>query len=559
MTQSVEDGSTVKIFYESRLAKVYLDDKILREIDNYYASLEEDGAPDELIEESKRRFSRLEVIVGDKDRLELVAKDIYTHYNERKNFLNGKAMIVCMSRKIAFDLYNILIDIAPELKTQTAVIVTESNKDNEVMRDMFKDSEYRKRQAEEFKKKNASLKIAIVVDMWLTGFDVADLDVMYIDKPMKGHNLMQAIARVNRVNAGKESGLIVDYIGIKNALNSALNEYTARDKELNLQPIQDSAKAICDEKISILDEMLHGVEKAGFLGKDENKRFKAIQNGADFVLTSNDIKKKYLKLTKQLKDAYVVAIGILDNDYKKKILYYITVRYFIQKIEYEGGGYKFNPADINRKIIDLIGEAIKGDEVKVLTQIKDTEQNRSVWDLLDEKKIEELRKTNPPHIFIKIMERLLKEAVAEYRGYNLVKAKEYSERLRKILEIYNTRADDTKTDMTIVGLIGFSKEMVENETKARKNHLSGRERAFYDALATNKNAFQLMGDDLLRVIAIELKEIVEEYSTVDWSKKKNTQAKMRLHIKRVLKKYKYPPDYTEEAITRVIDQAEYMM
>jgi type I restriction enzyme R subunit len=288
MTQSVEDGSTVKIFYESRLAKVNLDEKILKKIDDYYHTLQEEQAPYEVIERSKQSLSNLETIVGAKERLKLVAKDIYTHYSERKDILNGKAMIVCMSRKIAFDLYNILIRIAPELKEKTSLIVTESNKDSQEMRDLFRDSQYRKTQAEEFKKKDAKLKIAIVVDMWLTGFDVVDLDVMYIDKKMEGHTLMQAIARVNRVFSGKESGLIVDYIGIKGALNAALNRYTARDKKLNLKDVKDSAKTILDEKVSVLDEMFHKVDKKGFFENTKTERFKAIQNGADFVLTNGD-------------------------------------------------------------------------------------------------------------------------------------------------------------------------------------------------------------------------------------------------------------------------------
>jgi len=559
MTQSIEDGSTVKIFYESRLAKVWLDEDKLKEINKYYDELAEEGCPDELIDESKSKMSRMEIIVGDKDRLKHIAGDILKHYGERKAVLNGKAMIVCMSRKIAFDLYTIICGMQPELKDAIALIVTESNKDTAEMREVFGDKKYREKQGEEFKKVNGKLKIAIVVDMWLTGFDVTDLDVMYLDKPMKGHNLMQAIARVNRVHAGKESGLIVDYIGLAMALEMALNTYTARDKELNLKDIQSSAKAIIEEKLSVLDELFYKVNKAGFFANEDGKRLSAIQNGADFVLASEERKKAYYKITKQLKDAYVVALGILDDDFKKKVLYYIAVRHFVQKIEYEGSGMKLDPASINAKVSDLIAEAIKGDEVKILTQVKDTDQNRSVWDLLSDDKIDALRKSNPPHIFIKIMERLLKEAVAEYRGYNLVKAKEYSERLRKLLEIYNTREDDIQTDLTIVGLVAFSKDMVESEDYAKKNNLGGRERAFYDALASEKSALDRMKDDTLRVIAIELKAIVEEYATVDWSKKKDTQAKMRMAIRRLLAKYKYPPEYTEEAISRVIDQAEFMM
>lgn len=559
MTQSVEDGSTVKIFYESRLAKVWLDDGKLKEIDKYYDDLANQNVSDDVIEESKSKWSSMEVIIGDDDRLNLLASDILKHYNERKDVLNGKAMIVCMSRKIAAKLYYQIIGLAPELKEQIALVVTERNKDSEEERKLFKDKAYRENAAKEFKRKDGSIKIAIVVDMWLTGFDVTDLDVMYIDKPMKGHNLMQAIARVNRVNVGKESGLIVDYIGIKRSLEQALNTYTARDKELNLRDIQDTAKSILEEKLSILDEMFYHVDKKDFFGGSNSVRLKAIQNGADFVLSTDEIKKAYLQLTKQLKDAYVVAIGILDEDYKKKVLYYLAVRHFVQKIERGNMPTNITPESINKHVEELIAEAIKGDEVEILTKVEDTEQNRDIWDLLSEEKVEKLRQSQPPHVFIKIMERLLKEAVREYRGYNLVKSKEYSERLRKLLEAYNTREDDLKTDMTIVGLIAFSQEMVEDEAYAKKNNLTGRERAFYDALVANKSAVELMSDDILRIMAIELKEIVEEYATVDWSKKKDTRAKMRMQIKRLLKKYNYPPDYAEEAISRVVDQAEFMM
>ena len=559
MTQSVEDGSTVKIFYESRLAKVWLDDGKLKEIDAYYDDLAQQGVSDDIIEESKSKLSSMEVIIGDKDRLRLLATDILAHYDERKDILSGKAMIVCMSRDIAYKLYKELVAQAPEKESEIAVIVTESNKDTDEKRELFKDKAYRENMAKEFKKKDGSIKIVIVVDMWLTGFDVTDLDVMYIDKPMKGHNLMQAIARVNRVHVGKESGLIVDYIGIKRSLEEALNIYTARDKELNLRDIQETAKSILDEKLSILDELFYKVDKKGFFNGSNSVRLKAIQNGADFVFTTEEMKKAYLQITKQLKDAYVVAIGILDADYKKKVLYYLAVRHFVQKVERGNMPHNITPESINKHVADLIAEAIKGDEVKILTKVEDTEENRDIWDLLSEEKVEKLRQSQPPHVFIKIMERLLKEAVKEYRGYNLVKAKEYSERLRKLLEAYNTREDDLQTDMTIVGLIAFSQEMVESEAYAKKNNLTGRERAFYDALVANKSAMELMSDDILRVMAIELKAIVEEYATVDWSKKKDTRAKMRMQIKRLLKKYNYPPEYSEEAISRVVDQAEFMM
>ena len=555
MTQSIQDGSTVKLFYESRLAKVWLDEQKLKEVEEFYKELETDSIDDEVLEASKKSMSRMEVVVGNFDRLDLLAKDILSHYNERKLVLNGKAMIVCMSRKIAFDLYTIMLRQDNSLVDKLKVVVTESNKDTRQEREVFGDKSYRQELAVQFKKSTSEIKIVIVVDMWLTGFDVTDLDVMYIDKPMKSHNLMQAIARVNRVHQGKESGLIVDYIGINNALKKALNDFTARDKQFNLQDVQKVAVEILQECLSILDEMFFNIDKKDFFDDIDKKRFESIQKGADWVL-SQQRKKDFLDTTKRLKDIFVVAFGVTEHHTKQVVNYYLAVRLFIKKLIVQSDG-KFDIASINKRVSDLITEAIKGDEVQVLTQLKDRQGN--VWDFLSDENIAKLRASNPPHIFIKIIEKLLKEAIAEYRGYNLVKAKEYSERLKRVLEVYNDREDDAKTELTILSLVEFSTEMVRSEEEAKTKGLSGRERAFYDALATEKSAKEMMGDEILKIIAKELKDIVEEYGTVDWSKKQDTQAKMRMQIKRLLKKYKYPPEYEESAIDRVVGQAEYMM
>ncbi len=563
MTQSIEDGSTVKLYYESRLAKVWLDNDKLKEIDRYYEECAELGATDEQVSASKSKLTNMEIIVGDEDRLKLLANDIYKHYTERKNFLNGKAMIVCMSRKIAFKLYKQLVDIDKSLENDIALVVSESNKDTEEEKKLFGSKAHKDELAKQFKSTGvgngkASKKIAIVVDMWLTGFDVPDLDVMYIDKPMQGHNLMQAIARVNRIFPGKESGLIVDYIGIKKHLDSALDKYTARDKDLNLKDIQETAKTLIDENLSILNEMFYKTYNDLFVVGSATERFEALQEGVQFVLDDGNRKKEFLRIVKSLKNAFVVAGGILNKKYKDRILYYVTIRHYIQKLEYEGGN-SIDTASMNKKVEELIAEAIKGDEVKVLSVINEDKEKVKIWDLLREDKIEALRKSNPPHIFIKIMEKLLKEAVMEYKKYNLVKSNEYSEKLRMLLERYNTREDARDINKTINDLVVFSREMVEDENSASSNSLQGRERAFYDALIKESSAEQMMKDGILFQIAKELKTIVEEYSTVDWSKKQSTRAKMRLEIKKLLKKYNYPPEYQEGAVERVISQAEYLM
>ena len=562
MTQSIEDGSTVKLFYESRLAKVWLDDRKLEEIDQYYSSMYKEGVTEDLINMSKSQMSRMELLIGDEDRLKLLAKDIIEHYENRKGILNDKAMIVCMSRKIAFDLYNIMLSLRPEYNEQLKLIVTSSNKDDEKMREVIKDKKYRDYIANDFKNKNGKTKIVIVVDMWLTGFDVPDLDVMYIDKPMKGHNLMQAIARVNRIYAGKNSGLIVDYIGIFKSINNALSIYTKRDKETNMKDIRNAAKTLIYDNLSILNELFYNVDKSKFNSNIELEKFRAIQEGTDFVLKDEKLTKDFMEVTRIIKNAYVIVLGILDTNKKVEINYYLAIRHFIQKLEYSKSPYSLTK--INERVSELLAEAIIGDEVKVLTKVED-EEDSNIWDLLKEEKIKELRNSNKPHVFIKILEKLLSRAIKEYKKYNLIKSQEYSEKLRRLLQKYNSRTiyneedENLNVEQTIIGLIAFSGEMLEDEENAKENNLNGRERAFYDALTTEKRTLELMEDETLRLIAVNLEDIVKEYATVDWSKKRSTRAEMRVRIKRLLNKYGYPPEYNEKAINNVISQAEYMM
>ena len=556
MTQAVIDGATVRIFYEGRLAKVWTDQSLLRRIDDYYSELENKGVNETIIEESKKRMSSIKVILEDDDLLKMLAEDIVEHYEQRKDFLNGKAMIVMPTRVAAAKLYNKILAIRPRYEDMMVAVVTESNKDSQEIRELFRNKTDRQKDANEFKSENSKIKIAIVVDMWLTGFDVPDLDVMYIFKKMKTHNLMQAIARVNRVYPGKESGLVVDYIGLATALEEALDMYTARDKEFNLKDIQDVALTILKEKLSILNEWFYKIDINKFSSKSAKERFNVIQTGAAFVLENNKRKKEFLKLTIDLKHAYTVSAGILDKEQHLLVQYYLSVRNYILKLEIGTGPVGIG--DINEEIEKLVADAIKGDEVKVLTQVGATDQTALI-DLLRPEKIEELKKSNPPHVFLKIIENLLRQVIAESRKTNLYKAQQYSERLRKILEKYHNREGDFDTTDTIVKIIDFAQEVVSDEDAANELGLTGRERAFYDALAGNKSAYELLTDETLKCIAHELKEVVEEYATTDWSKKKSTQAKMRKEIKRLLRKYNYPPEYTEEAIQTVIKQAEYML
>lgn len=557
MTQSVIDGSTVKLYYESRLAKVWTNEETLKQIDEYYNDLEtSEKADKESIERSKAEMSKIKVILEDDDMIELFAKDILAHYEERKGFLNGKAMIVCQTRLAAMKLYKKILELKPEYKESTIVVVTESNKDNEEMRKLFGNPEHRKELGEEFKKDTSKYKIAIVVDMWLTGFDVPDLDVMYFIKRLKSYNLMQAIARCNRVYPGKTSGLIVDYIGLGKALDSALTEYTDRDRVNNVQDIKKEIYNILKEKLNILNEWFYKIEKAKFFSDDSLTRFTAIQEGAQFVLEDKKREESFINdLSLAIKQAFVVCGGICTQDEKDDVMYYLAIRSYILKLRVKHG--PVSTKDMNEYVSNLLADAIKGDEVKVLTKNEDSSEN--VIDLLSLEKIEELRKKNPPHIFVEIVKKLLERAIAESRKTNFFKSQEYSKRLRKILEKYNDRDATFTPEATIVDLVSFASEMVSDEKEANKLGIYGRERAFYDALIRDKSAKELLNDETLKLIARELKEVVEEYASTDWSNKESTRAKMRTKIKECLKKYKYPPEYTKDAVDDVIKQAEYIM
>ena len=556
MTQSVIDGSTVKLYYESRLAKVWTDENILHKIDSYYKDLEKSGYTDsKSIEKSKVEMSKIKVILESNEMINLFATDILEHYENRKGFLNGKAMIVCQTRFAAEKLYKKIIELRPEYESSTILVVTESNKDTEEMRQLFGNSDYRKQLSEEFKKENSKYKIAIVCDMWLTGFDVPDLDVIYFIKRLKSYNLMQAIARANRVFPGKTYGLIVDYIGLDKALEEALTEYTDRDRKNNCQEIKEEIYTILKEKLSILNEIFYRIDKSKFYSGDALTRFTSIQEGTQLILEDKNRENLFINdLSITIKQAFVVCAGIVTKKEKNDIYYYLAIRSYILKLRTKE--VIVSTKQMNEYVSNLLADAIKGDEIKVLTKSNDS---INVIDLLSTEKIEELRKKNPPLVFVEIVKKILERAISESRKNNFFKSQEYSRRLRKILEIYNDRDNMFNPEKTIVSLVNFAGEMVANEKEANKLGIFGRERAFYDALIRDKTAKELLSDETLKLIAHELKDVVEDYALTDWSAKEATRARMRIKIKECLKKYNYPPEYTQKAVDDVIKQAEYIM
>ena len=557
MTQSIIDGSTVKLYYESRLAKIWTDEDVLEKIDKYYDDIDKTGrsTPD-AIEKSKREMLKLSEILEQDSVVELFAQDILNHYKERKNFLHGKAMVVAQTRKGALKLYKKMRELVnPEDKEKIILVVTESNKDNDDERKIFGNSEYRKELGEEFKKDTSKYKIAIVVDMWLTGFDVPDLDVIYFIKRLKSYALMQAIARVNRVYPGKSSGLIVDYIGLGKALEAALSEYTVRDRKNNVQDVKNEIYNILKEKLSILNEWFYKVDKSKFFSSNSADRFQAIQVGTQFVLEDRKREKTFRDdLSISIKQAFVACGGIATEEEKNDVYYYLAIRSYILKM-------RTNPvivpiSEMNKYVASLLADAVQGDEVKVLTQGDDSV---NVIELLSPDKIEKLRESNPPLVFVQIARELLERAIAESRKNNYLKSQEYSKRLRKILEEYNDRDEKFVADETIVQLVQFAQELVGDQKKADELGINGRERAFYDALVRDKSAKDLLDDETLKLIARDLKEIVDKYAKTDWANKEATRAKMRIEIRKVLEKYNYPPEYQRKAVDGVISQAQYMM
>ncbi|MBE2922499.1 type I restriction endonuclease subunit R [Anoxybacillus flavithermus] len=548
MTQAVQDGATVKIYYESRLAKVKLDEKKMNEIDQEYWKMQvNEGVDDYIVEQSQKSLSRMEQIIGDKDRIREVVADIISHYEERKNLVAGKAMIVAYSRKTAFAMYQEIMRQRPDWKEKVKIVMTENNQDPEELAKLVGNKQTRKQREKEFKDVNHPFKIVIVVDMWLTGFDVPALDTMYIDKPMKAHNLMQAIARVNRVYPGKTGGLIVDYIGLKKNLMEALQTYTKRDQD----KVQENSQArdIALNILEVLHNMFYSFDYRAFFGDSDKKRYEVIRDGAEFVQQTEKRKSLFMTETKKLKDVYKICTGLLSKEQKEEISYFIAVRSFIMKSSRKGTP---DLKEVNERISNMLEEAILEDEVMVLTQASSSES----FDLLNEENIKKLRALPQKNIAANILMRVLKEKLQDVKKKNMTVSKAFSKRFEKILEKYNNRNDYTDVYEVFEELIKFKEELEAAIQAGKQLGLTDEEKAFFDVLGSDPDIKKLMEDEILIKIAKELAKTVKENRTHDWDKKEQAQARMRLQIKKVLRKYDYPPNKQPKAVEDVLEQAK---
>lgn len=562
MTRAVEDGTTVRIFYESRIAKLELPEELKPTIDEEYDEITEYQEYTQK-EQLKSKWARLEAIVGAEQRIKLIAKDIVEHFEKRQQSQEtdtGKAMIVVMSRRIAIDLYKVITELRPDWhsddidKGVIKVVMTGSSSDDKSWQSFIGTKATRERVAKRMKDNKDELKLVIVRDMWLTGFDVPSMHTMYIDKPMQGHNLMQAIARVNRVFKEKQGGLVVDYIGIAENLKRALNDYTESDK--NTTGIDtDVAVELLLEKYDLIKELLHGHDYSRFFTGKASDRMQVIVETMDFVIGLREERKNnYLKFVTEMARAF--SLCATHEDAQK-----LTLEVGFHKAV-KAGIIKMIPDDKKKKTLaqldaemnQLISKSVSSNEViDILEAVGLKKPNIAI---LSDEFLEEVKGMKQKNLAVELLNRLLKGNVRVLARRNLIQSKKFSELLEGAIKKYQNRT--IETTQVILELIELAKNMSEAQKRGEDTGLSSDEIAFYDALADNESAKEVMGDEILKQIARDLTDSIKKSMSVDWSIRASVQAKMKMVIKRLLRKYGYPPDKTEKAVETVMEQAKLM-
>lgn len=547
MTQAIMDGSTVPIMYESRMARVGLNQKILDEIDNYYSYLEnEEDVEEYKINESKKVMAQMRQIIEDPDRLEMIVKDIISHYEDIQTSVANKVMVVAYSRQSAFTMYNKFIELRPDWKDKVNMIITSNNKDDEEMQKAIGSKKDKKKLEVEFKDEKSDFKIAIVVDMWLTGFDVPCLGTMYIDKPMKAHNLMQAIARVNRVYKDKTGGLIVDYIGLKRWLLDALKTYTSRDQG-KIVDNNELIKVLMD-KVELIRDLFNGFYYGHFATTDDRDKYEIIMAGADWMLKTEEREKAFMKYSYDIKSLYSLCTGIISQELKDEILFFISVRSFMSKLN----GRHIDVSEINQKVAEMLEKAIQDDEMLQIGKVHNSNQLA----LLSNEIINKLAKMKKKNIAVEILNRAMKTYVEQIGKKNIVLMEKFSTKFQKIAAMYNERTNVEDIEKILQELINLKNEIEAEINAGNEYNLSEEEKAFFDALGDDPEVKELMKDEVLVQIAKELVDTINRNMTIDWDIRKDARARMRIEIKKLLIKYDYPPNKSAKALETVIRQAE---
>ena len=549
MTQAVNDGATRPVYYESRVIKLKLNDEVLAQIDAEYDKLREEGASETDLEENKKEMSHMDALLGNDVTINDLVTDIITHYEEnRQHICCGKAMLVAYSRPIAMKIYKRILELRPEWTEKVKVVMTSGNQDPEEWADIIGGKAYKKELAKKFKDENDPMKIAIVVDMWLTGFDVPSLATMYVYKPMKDHNLMQAIARVNRVFPEKAGGLIVDYVGIAAALKDAMKRYTKRDRDnYGNNDIKEKAYSEFKEKLEICRDLLHGYDYSKFHYGSPAERAQLIKGAVNFLISPEkaDSCKDFIKNASLLRQAVTLCRSLLDEEERFEVSFIESVRILIIRLQNPG---KITKKEINKRIAALIEQSVQSDGVVNLFD------EQTEFSLFDEKFMEEVKKMKEKNLAAKLLEDLLRGRVRTMIRSNIVTGELFSNRFSETLNRYVNGL--ITNEEVIQELLKLAQEMMDEEQQGNDLGLSNEEKAFYDALTRPQAVKDFYTNDQLVALTKELADMLRRNRTIDWNRREAERANMRRLVKRLLKQYKYPPEEAEDAMNIVLKQCE---
>lgn len=585
MSESVADDITRKIVYEGRASKVILDAEKVQEIEAYYNQCAEEGSSDYQIEESKRAMTRLDVILSDPDLLMRIAEDFVEHYERRieeGSTVKGKAMIVCSTRQIAYYLYQNIIKLRPEWAEVKAccegealtgqekktvlpiervkMVVTRDKNDPKELYDLLGTSDYRKQLDEQFKEVKSNFKIAIVVDMWITGFDVPALDTMYCFKPLQRHTLIQTISRVNRVYPGKDKGLVVDYLGIKNNLNLALKQYGGQDdlSLTSLETIEQSVKLTKDE-LDILRRMFHSFDFSAYYTGKPLEQLDCLNRAAEFVQKTKEVETQFMGHSRKMRSAYNICCNSdrLSTQEIDDIHFIMAVRSIIFKLT---RGTAADTASMNRHVADLIRDALISEQVEEITKIGAKEEE---LDLFSEQYMERLNRLNLPNTKVKLMEKLLRQVIDKLQKINKAKGIDFSQRLEAIVKSYNDRSDNTTLaneviDEVVSQMTDLLAEINSEKKQSEAMGISYEEKSFYDILmlVAKKYNFEYPEDKAI-ALAKEIKIIVDDKAKyTDWSRREDIKAELKMNLILLLSEYGYPPFVNDEVFKEILEQAE---
>ena len=581
MTESVKDGITVNLVYDGRAAKVTLDQAKVKEIEDYYAQCSVEGANEHQIEESQKAVAHIDAIIGDPDRLRAVAEDFIRHYETRVSegaTVAGKAMFVCSNRKIAYDFYQIVVGLRPEwaekkicpdgvelsdkekkeLKPieKIKLIMTRNKDDEPALYEMLGSRDDRKEYDRQFKNVKSNFKIAIVVDMWLTGFDVPALDTIYIDKPIQQHTLIQTISRVNRVYTGKEKGLIVDYIGIKKNMNLALKKYTNFESE-EFEGVEQSVTIVKDQ-LEVIGQMFHNFNSSDFFHGTPKEQLACLNRAVEYVQLTEELERRFMAAVKRMKQAFNLcgssdAISDTEKDY---VHFYCAVRSILFKLT---KGDAPDISQMNARVRELLEGAIQSDGIEELFE---TGKHISV-DIFSDEYIEKINAIQLPNTKIKVLQRLLSQAIDEYKKVNRIMGMEFSERLKRVVDEYNNRRRDEAFANEVLDDVAEQLAKLLEELKLEKDSFKAmgidyEEKAFYDILKAVAKKYEFeYPDDKMIELSKRIKLIVDDKAKyTDWSTREDIKATLQVDLILLLDEFDYPPVTIDDVYKEVLEQAE---